>query len=253
MRFTRSWPLLILFACWWASSWWINDILLVPSPWQAMQALAQEMIDPKFWRAVSSSAYSLLTSWVIGMSLMIAIAASSSISQRSMYFFRYLSVIFGPLPSFAVLPVALIIFGISQVTMMVLLIFSMLWINLSGILLSVEKNLQQWGKHVSNIDLEPSRAFFLVYLPAMIPDLLVTARTSWAMAWRALLAVEVMFGNLGTGKGIGVLMMENRTMINTAEIWGTLLFIIVIGIAVSKIFDWIENSLPWRNQYGSTT
>lgn len=236
-KYSKLWTASTLIGVWLLSALVVNDSLLVPTPYDSIQALIQALFTKKFWAAVYSSLYSLGLAWSIGMGITLAISAGAIVSRPLNNFFQQTSIIFGPLPAFAIMPVALIMFGISMSTMIIIMISSMIWLSLIPLLSSVQKSVDTWQPMVKNLSLSRYQAFVCVYFPSIVPDILIAAKNSWALCWRALLATEVVFGNLGTGRGIGVIMVENSTMINTAEVWGYLVFIIVLGVLITSLFD----------------
>ena len=65
-------------------------------------------------------------------------------------------------------------------------------------------------------------------------------KVGWARAWRGLLSAEMIFG-IASSPGIGLYITQMRTNLNNAEVYATLIVIIVIGVIVQYgIIDTIE-------------
>ena len=56
-------------------------------------------------------------------------------------------------------------------------------------------------------------------------------KVGWARAWRGLLSAEMIFG-VASCPGIGLFINQMRTNMNNAEMYATLVVIIIIGLVV---------------------
>ena len=66
-------------------------------------------------------------------------------------------------------------------------------------------------------------------------------KVAWARAWRGLLSAEMIFG-IASSPGLGLYINQMRTSLNTAEMYATLLVIILIGVIVQYgLLEPIEN------------
>jgi NitT/TauT family transport system permease protein len=239
--------LLIVFAFWHASALFMADEFLLPTPIQAGYALYEKILDVGFFHAFFSSISTLFFSFLLGFTFLVFFCFCS-IFTKIRKFLKTLCGIFGPLPSFAVLPAMLIIFGITTKTMFALLIYSMLWINLSYGITAIEQALQKWQPHCQNLKLPINVCFFKIYLPCVLPYFLNMAKNCWILCWRTLLAVEVVFGNLGSGAGIGMMMTMDRVNFKSADIWGMIILIGLLGFLISLFFDKLIDSIQWNKR-----
>lgn len=73
----------------------------------------------------------------------------------------------------------------------------------------------------------------------MLVDIISVCKNTWALGWRSLLAIEITFGNLGSGKGLGVTMVMDRTTFNSVDLWASLLVVIIIGSTILLFFDYL--------------
>ncbi len=175
--------------------------------------------------------------WVLTMISLIVLLFSANFSATARSMQQTMIGIFSPMPSFALMPILLLTLGITQTTMTAALIFSMLWINLSAMIHVADSVKQQWQPHCRNLNLSSMQSYRSVYLPAMSVDFLSAAKNAWALGWRTLLAVEVTFGNFGSGQGLGVSMMMDRAMFKSVDLWATLVVIVIIGSSILWLFD----------------
>ncbi len=145
------------------------------------------------------------------------------------------------LPGVALLPLAIMWFGIGEGTTIFIVVHSILW--------PMSRNLIDGFKSVSGIFLESGRNIGLrgfslvqgIYLPAAFTSVLSGLRVGWARAWRGLLSVEMIFGTTGSGAGIGWYIFMKRTNVDIAGVFAALIVIIIIGIVIEYgVFRTIE-------------
>lgn len=136
------------------------------------------------------------------------------------------------LPGVALLPLAIMWFGIGEATIIFIVIHSILW--------PMSRSIIDGFKSVSNIYIESGKNIGLhglrlvlgVYLPAAFSSVLSGMRVGWARAWRGLISVEMIFGTTGSGAGIGWFIFMKRTNIDIAGVFAALIVIIIIGIII---------------------
>lgn len=147
------------------------------------------------------------------------------------------------LPGVALLPLAILWFGIGEGTIIFIVVHSILW--------PMSRSIMDGFKSISSIYIESGRNIGLkglslvmgVYLPAAFTSVLSGMRVGWARAWRGLLSVEMIFGTTGSGAGIGWYIFMKRTNFDIAGVFATLIVIIIIGIIIEYgVFRIIERN-----------
>jgi NitT/TauT family transport system permease protein len=148
---------------------------------------------------------------------------------------------FNPLPAIALLPLALIWFGLGTPSLVFVIIHSVLWAVALNTLIgfrSVPETLRMSGR---NLGLKGARYVGLILIPAAFPSILAGLKIGWAFAWRTLVAAELVFGVSARSGGIGWYIFEARNDLDTATVFSGLLAVILIGLIVeSVIFRAIE-------------
>ena len=238
--------ILILFLVWQVTYYFYQNPALLPSPKNALTSLYIRLFEYYFWQALLASMKNLIIAFAGGMCILLSLCFLSMVSIFKNFLKTVVSV-FGSMPAFAILPVLLIFFGINLTTMIMLMIFSMLWINLSNALLAMEQVHTKWSSQCENLKLPMTTRFFQVYFPAMLPYLLNIAKNAWVLCWRTLLALEVAVGSFGTGKGIGIMMVMDKVTFNISDLYGMLVLIALIGYVIGNIFDKAINKIKWKD------
>jgi sulfonate transport system permease protein len=148
---------------------------------------------------------------------------------------------FNPLPAIALLPLALIWFGLGYGSIVFVIVHSVLWavaLNTHSGFLSVSNTLRMVGR---NYGLAGLRYVARILIPAAFPSILTGLRIGWAFAWRTLIAAELVFGVSSGSGGLGWFIYENKNQLDIPNVFAGLLTVILIGLFVENvIFRGIE-------------
>ena len=166
-------------------------------------------------------------------------------------FLETMTAMFNPLPAIALLPLALIWFGLGNGSLVFVLIHSVLWpvaLNTHSGFKSVSNTLRMVGPQ-----LRPARTALRGAHPdsrgvRLDPDGL---KIGWAFAWRTLIAAGLVFGVSSGQGGLGWFIFENRNLLDIPAVFAGLLTVIVIGLVVENlIFRTIERNTvqKWGTQ-----
>src|SRR5580704_15919892 len=162
-------------------------------------------------------------------------------------FLSTLTAMFNPLPAIALLPLALLWFGLGAFSIVFVIVHSVLWavaLNTHSGFLSVSPTLRMAGQ---NCGLTGLSYVTRLLVPAAFPSILTGLKIGWAFAWRTLIAAELVFGASSRSGGLGWFIFENRNQLETANVFAGLLTVILIGLFVeSVIFRAIENATVRR-------
>ncbi|WP_050478756.1 ABC transporter permease [Herbaspirillum rhizosphaerae] len=233
--------LLVLALVWEIYGRWLDNSLLFPSFSETLHAFMSGISSGVLLQRAAVSLETLLIGYGLGIllaGLLTTLAISSRIGND---FLETLTSMFNPLPAIALLPLALIWFGLGTGSIIFVLVHSVLWavaLNTHAGFRSVSNTLRMVGQ---NYGLKRFSLVRSVLIPAAFPSILTGLKIGWAFAWRTLIAAELVFGvSSGTG-GLGWYIFENRNQLETANVFSGLFFVIMIGLFVENmIFAQIE-------------
>jgi NitT/TauT family transport system permease protein len=146
-----------------------------------------------------------------------------------------LTAMFNPLPAIALLPLALLWFGLGIPSLVFVIVHSVLWavaLNTHTGFKSVSETMRMAGQ---NYGLTGVRYVIAILIPAAFPSILAGLKIGWAFAWRTLIAAELVFGVSARSGGLGWYIFENRNLLETANVFAGLLTVIVIGLFVEGV------------------
>jgi NitT/TauT family transport system permease protein len=183
----------------------------------------------------------LLMGYFSGMFLASVLTALAITSRVGNDFLETLTAMFNPLPAIALLPLALIWFGLGNGSLVFVLIHSVLWpvaLNTHSGFLSVSQTMRMVGR---NYGLTGPRYVMKILIPAAFPNILTGMKIGWAFAWRTLIAAELVFGVSSGSGGLGWFIYENKNQLEIANVFAGLFSVIIIGLVVENfIFRNIE-------------
>jgi NitT/TauT family transport system permease protein len=220
---------------------WLDNPLLVPTFTATLEAFAAGMSSGDLPQKVANSVLLLLKGYAVGLTLAMCFTALAMMSRIGNDLLETLTSAFNPLPAIALLPLALIWFGLGDMSIIFVLVHSVLWavaLNTHSGFRSVSATLRMVGR---NYGLTGPRFIAMILIPAAFPSLLTGLKIGWAFAWRTLIAAELVFG-VSSGKGgLGWYIYENKNMLDIPAVFAGLLTVILIGLTVENfIFRHIE-------------
>ena len=239
--------LIVLAAVWETYARWLSNPLLLPTFLQTVRALASSVMSGQLPRAVAFTIGLLVKGYAAGLLLAGVLTAFASSSRIGADLLEILTAMFNPLPSIALLPIALIWFGLGDNSIIFVLIHAVLWsaaLNTYAGFRGVSPTLRMVGQ---NYGLSTASYITRILVPAAFPSILTGMKVGWAFAWRTLIAAELVFGVSSGSGGLGWYIFENKNQLLIPNVFAGLLTVIVLGLMVENlIFRMIENATVRR-------
>ncbi|MHB1333299.1 MAG: ABC transporter permease [Sulfuriferula sp.] len=233
--------LLILAGIWQVYATNLDNPLLFPKFSSTVEALWNALVHGILLKQIWFSVRILLMGYAAGIALAAVLVVIAMTSRVGNDFLETLTSMFNPLPAIALLPMALIWFGLGSGSLIFVLIHSVLWavaLNTHSGFLSVSNTLRMVGR---NYGLKGFGYIGKILIPAAFPSILTGLKVGWAFAWRTLIAAEMVFGVSSGSGGLGWFIYENKNELNIASVFAGLFTVIIIGLAVETfIFRNIE-------------
>jgi NitT/TauT family transport system permease protein len=239
--------LIVLAAVWEAYARYSANPLLFPSLTDTLNAFWDATVHGPLIDRTLTSLSVLAMGYAVGLTAA-AVFTTLAVSTRvGTDLLSTLTAMFNPLPAIALLPLALLWFGLGAKSLVFVIVHSVLWavaLNTHSGFMSVSPTLRMAGQ---NCGLRGLRYVTQLLVPAAFPSILTGLKIGWAFAWRTLIAAELVFGASSRSGGLGWFIFENRNQLETASVFAGLLTVILIGLFVeSVIFRAIENATVRR-------
>ena len=239
--------IVVLALAWELYARWLDNSLLVPTFSDTMRAFAAGFGEGTIPSRALSSLEVLLIGFATGTLLagLLTVFAISTLIGTD--FLETMTAMFNPLPAIALLPLALIWFGLGMGSLVFVLVHSVMWavaLNTLAGFRSVSTTVRMVGR---NYNLNGLRFVGKILIPAAFPSILAGLKIGWAFAWRTLIAAELVFGVSSGQGGLGWYIFESKNQLNIPEVFAGLLTIILIGLAVENVvFRFIETRTVQR-------
>jgi NitT/TauT family transport system permease protein len=231
----------VLIGLWEVAARLVDNDLLLPTFGSTLSAFVQGIWSGELIAKTAISLSVLVRGYVIGVVLAFALTSLAVSTRLGRDVLTMLTAMFNPLPSIALLPLALLWFGLGTGSLLFVLVHAVLWplaLNTYAGFQSVPDTLRMTGR---NYGLTGLRHVLLILVPAALPSILSGLRVGWAFAWRTLIAAELVFGASSGKGGLGWYIFQNRNELYTDRVFAGLAAVIVIGLIVEHlVFDTFE-------------
>lgn len=161
------------------------------------------------------------------------------------YFFQPLIMAIMPIPTLALLPIIIIIFGIGETSKLVTIagsVFFPVVINTAAGVMNIE---QIYIDVAKNYGASSKDFFFKVALPGSLPVMLEGVQMGQAIALLTIVAAEMM----GANEGIGYLIWTSYKAFMLTEMYVGLILISFFGYFFSLLLRWLQAKLlPWKEE-----
>ncbi|MGC1611329.1 MAG: ABC transporter permease [Pseudolabrys sp.] len=214
---------------------WLNNGLLFPSFGETIRTFSKDIANGVLIDRTITSLRTLAIGYALGLVLAAVLTTVAVASTAGTRVLSTLTAMFNPLPAIALLPLALIWFGLGTPSLVFVIIHSVLWAVALNTLIGfrgVPETLRMSGR---NVGLKGARYVGLILIPAAFPSILAGLKIGWAFAWRTLVAAELVFGVSSRSGGIGWYIFEARNDLDTATVFSGLLAVIFIGLVVESV------------------
>jgi NitT/TauT family transport system permease protein len=233
--------LFVLAAAWEISARLRNDPLLFPTFLETVAAFLAAVRSGALPKAAAYTITLLLKGYGLGLLLAVILTAIASATRIGADLLETLTSLFHPLPSIALLPIALIWFGLGERGVIFVLVHAVLWsvaLNTYTGFRGVSPTLRMVGR---NYGLSAAGYILRILIPGAFPSILTGLKIGWAFAWRTLIAAELVFGASSKSGGLGWYIFEKKNLLLIPDVFAGLLTVMLFGLFVENlIFKTIE-------------
>ncbi|WES63419.1 ABC transporter permease [Microbacter sp. GSS18] len=214
-----------------------------PPASEVLARLAADMLDVEFWRNVGRT----MTAWGIGLVIAVSLATVLGTVIGLVPFLRrstHTTVEFlRPIPSVALIPLAILMFGIQLQAALVIIVFASFWQVFVQVLYGVAD--------VDAVARDTARSFGLsrgsrivnLVLPTALPYLMTGVRLAATVALILAVTAEMTIGNPGVGREI----VFAQSAGDYVGVYALVIVTGLLGLVVNLVFRAIERrALSWH-------
>lgn len=232
---------LLLIVCWEIYARVLNNALMFPAFTDTLQGLAEAFQSGELPERIAVSMKVQLTGYLIGVLLAGILTLLAMSGKFGADMLELLAAMFNPLPPIALLPLALLWFGLGYSGIVFVIVHAVTWpiaLNIYNGFSGVSNTLRMVGH---NYELKGLSFAFRILVPAAFPSILTGLKVGWAFSWRTLIASELVFGVSSGNGGLGWFIYEKKNQLDIHLVFAGLLAVILIGVLVEHcVFKPVE-------------
>lgn len=236
-------PILILLLWEFCSQTGILDIRFFPPPSAIVSTFFELAASGLLWTHISVSLYRIAAGFLLGVIPGIVIGLLMGLYAPIRHFISPLVMAFMPIPTLALLPIIIILFGIGDFSKVVTIagsVFFPVVINTVAGVMNIEKVHLDVAK---NYGARPKDFFFKIAFPGALPVMLEGIQMGQAIALLTIVAAEMM----GATSGIGYLIWTSYKAFMLKEMFVGLVLISFFGFLFSLFLRGLQKKIvPWR-------
>lgn len=233
--------LVVLALIWEVYARRLANPLLVPTFTSTLDAFFTAIASGELPGKAQNSIRLLVQGYTLGLLIALVFTTLAILTRIGNDLLETLTAMFNPLPAIALLPLALIWFGLGDKSIIFVLVHSVLWavaLNTHSGFKSVSPTLRMVGR---NYGLGGLGYITQILIPAAFPSILTGLKIGWAFAWRTLIAAELVFGASSGKGGLGWFIFESKNNLDIPSVFAGLFTVILIGLVVENfVFRIIE-------------
>ncbi|WP_127145538.1 ABC transporter permease [Pelagibacterium montanilacus] len=231
-KFSFLLPFVVLVAIWWTIkiAFDLDDRVLVAPP-DVLGALwtlfSRGILADYAATSLYAIAVAIIFSACVGVPLGFAVGANKYVARSLDLFLRFFQGVSG----ISWLPLAIIWFGFSDTTILVIVVYTLVVPVIFNTMVGVRAIPREYALSLQTLGASRLRVVRDVYLPGALPSILVGLRLGMGYGWRALIAAEMLVRQ----GGLGDLIFGARTFGQIDRIIGGMIVIGVLYIIVDRL------------------
>ncbi len=207
------------------------------------ESLARMVADGRLQAALARSLGRLAQGYAIAAAIGVPLGIATARVPWMRATFKPLVLGLQALPSICWLPLALVWFGLSDWT----IVFVVIMGSLLAIAIATEDGVASIDplllRAARTLGIRGVRFSLGVLVPAALPGIVTGLKLGWSFAWRALMAGELLF----VAGGLGQLLAAGRELLDVAQVMAVMVCIVAVGLAIDQVlFSAVEGRIRRR-------
>ncbi|WP_415834310.1 aliphatic sulfonate ABC transporter permease SsuC [Kerstersia similis] len=231
-------PLFTIVVWHYASTRGLVSARLFPPPLEVLQTFLRLLASGELWHHIGVSFVRAAAGFALGTALGLALGLLTGLSRTGERLLDTTLQMLRNIPSLALVPLAIMWFGIDETTRIFLITFAALfpvYLNTYHGIRSLDSGLIEMAR---NYGLSGWRLLRYVVLPGAVPSILVGVRYALGVSWIVLIVAET----ISAKSGVGYLAMTAREFLQTDIV----VLSIIIYALLGKSSDWAARLLERR-------
>ena len=236
----------LLVALWWVAVAFSRSPIF-PTPWQVVLGIVELARQGLLLRHILASLFRVTLGYLLAATLAIPLGILMGWFQGAYEAFNPLIQILRPISPIAWIPLAILWFGVGDLSPMFLIFLSSFFpmvVETTAGVHTIERN---YILAARNFGVSSLKLFRLVILPAALPQIIIGMRISLGVAWLVVVAAEM----IASTSGLGYLIIDSRNAGNRYDLVVAGMVIIgAIGLLLDGLMRHLEQLDEVRWRYG---
>lgn len=224
-----------MFAIWYVLSTFMFPSVLFPPPGRVVERAVVLIQNGQLAKHINASLQRIIAGFLLG-SLVGAVAGllMGSFAPVRRFLDPYVETL-RFIPAVAMITIAVIWFGIGEASKIFIIFYGTVFIVVVTTAAGVAGVARNKIRAAQSMGATRVQLFFLVTLPATVPDILTGMRVAMANAFTIIVAAEL----VAAQAGIGTILWNARVMMQTEDIFVALLVLAFLGFWADRLFRWL--------------
>ncbi len=217
--------------------------LFFPSPSRTLEALWRQLSEGQIWEPLGSTLSRMAWGWLVASVAGIVLGAMIASSPIARAMLGPILEFMRPLPASAIIPVAILAFGLSSTMSTAVIAFGSVWPVLLASVQGFGAVSPRLVEVSAVLQMSWRERFFKISLPSALPDILAGAKVGLAIALILAVVTEMQASLPGLGQNI---LLAQRSF-KTPDLYAGVIMLGLIGFVTSIALQWFERwILKWR-------
>ena len=229
--------------------WWISvrlsGTLIFPTPWQVVTGMAQLAQQGVLLKHVTASLFRVTYGYLLAATLAIGLGLLMGRFRGVHAAMNALVQILRPISPIAWIPLAILWFGVSDVSPIFLIFLSSFFPMVVGTVAGVLTIDRQYIWAAENFGISGVKLLWFVIFPGALPQIITGMRIGLGVAWLVVVAAEM----IAINSGLGYLIIDGRNAGNRYDLVVAGMVIIgLIGLLLDRLMSSLErlDEVQWR-------
>src|SRR6056297_612535 len=238
----------LLFIFWWLLSVIISESLIVPSPYEVLLKIVEEVQRGKLLPALAMTFLKAIEGLGIALLIGTPIGIIMGISRRFEEWIRPSTMVLRSMPIVSWLSSVIVIWGMGWQAPVFIIVTTLLPLIIYNIAQGV-KSIDMKLIEMANVYQVPrSRIFSQIYMGSIVPFLLSSVRVSLGTMWKVAIVAEFMAGD----SGLGIEISWAKFYLETPTVFAFTSVAVLSGFLLEYLFDQFISHM-YKKGYGIWT
>jgi NitT/TauT family transport system permease protein len=215
--------IVLLLALWWVIVVQTRSVIF-PTPWQVVSGVLGLIEDGSLWMHIGSSLFRVGTGFLLAVLFAVPLGLWMGWVSGAYRTLNPLFQILRPISPIAWIPIAILWFGVGDVSPIFLIFISSVFPMIVQTTAGVHTIERRYLRAAQNFRASRARLFRQVVIPAVLPQIVVGMRIGLGVAWLVVVAAEM----IALRSGLGFLIMDSRNAGNRYDL--VIAGMIIIGL-----------------------